>query len=199
NAGVAMAGPIEYQKFSDIQSMLQINVVAVIKMTQVILPFLKKAEQGRIVNISSVSGQNGTPYLGVYCASKHAIEGFSESLRRELSLYGMKVSIVAPGSVKTAIWNKDINVVENAFEATEYKKSFQKFLALVGREIEHALPVENVVKDIHHALTNSNPKFRYAPVPRKFQNWYLRLIPLKIYDYLMRKSLGLNKNLANKV
>ncbi|AZZ37093.1 oxidoreductase [Bdellovibrio sp. qaytius] len=200
NAGVALAGPLEYQKFSEIQSMLQVNVVAVIKMTQVILPLLKKAEQGRIVNISSVSGKNGTPFLGVYCASKHAIEGFSETLRRELNLYGMKVSIVGPGSVNTPIWNKGINVVANAFDSTEYKNSFAKFIAFVNAEIEHALPVEIVVQDIHHALTNAKPKFRYAPVPRKFQNWYLpKLFPLKIYDYLMCKTLGLNKNLTKNI
>lgn len=200
NAGVAYAGPIEYQKFSEIQSMLLVNVAAVIKMTQVVLPFLKKAEQGRIVNISSVSGQNGTPFLGGYCASKHAVEGFSETLRRELNLYGMKVSIVAPGSVNTPIWNKGISVVAKAFESTEYAKSFQKFIAFVTSEISHALHVEFVVKDINHALTNANPKFRYAPVPRKFQNWYLpKLIPLKIYDFLMCKSLGLNKNLTKNI
>jgi len=194
NAGVAFAGPLEYQNFSEVSNMLQINVVAVIKMTQIILPFLKKAEQGRIVNMSSVSGQNGTPFLGVYCASKHAIEGFSETLRRELNLYGMKVSIVAPGSVNTPIWNKGINVVQNTFDQTEYKNSFLKFFNFVSNEITHALPVEKVVEDIDHALTNSRPKFRYAPVPRKFQNWYLpKLFPLRIYDHLMCKTLGLFK------
>ena len=194
NAGVALAGPIEYQKFSELQNMIQINVVAVMKMTQVLLPFLKKAEQGRIVNISSVSGKNGTPFLGGYCASKHAIEGFSETLRRELNLYGMKVAIVGPGSVNTPIWNKGINVVAKAFDATEYRNPFHKFINFVENEIQHALPVEVVVKDIHHALTHSNPKFRYAPVPRKFQNWYLpKLFPLRLYDYLMCKTLGLNK------
>lgn len=200
NAGVALAGPVEYQIFSEMQSMIQINVVAVIKMTQTILPFLKKAKQGRIVNISSVSGKNGTPFLGGYCASKHAVEGFSETLRRELNLYGMKVSIVAPGSVNTSIWSKGIHVVNKAFDATEYRNSFHKFMDFVKSELSHALHVEFVVKDIHHALTNTNPKFRYAPVPRKFLNWYLpKLLPLRFYDYLMCKTLGLNKHLTKKI
>lgn len=194
NAGVALAGPLEYQNFSEIQKMLQINVAAVIKLTQVLLPLMKKSKQGRIVNISSVSGQNGTPFLGGYCASKHAIEGFSESLRRELNLYGMKVSIVAPGSVNTPIWNKGIHIVQKAFDQTEYKKSLEKFFDFVSHEMNHALPVETVVEDIDHALSNSHPKFRYAPVPRKFQNWYLpKLFPIRFYDYLMCKTLGLFK------
>ena len=196
NAGVALAGPVEYQSFTELQNIININVVAVIKMTQTILPLLKKSNYGaRIVNISSVSGKNGTPFLGGYCASKHAIEGFSESLRRELNLYGMKVSIVAPGSIKTPIWGKGFDVVASTYDTTEYKKSFHKFLAFASSEVKHALPVESVVKDINHAVTNSTPKFRYAPVPRKFQNWYLpKLFPLRLFDYLTCKALGLNKN-----
>ena len=199
NAGVALAGPIEYQSFSEFQSIININLIAVFKMTQILLPFLKKSTDagtsaGRIVNISSVSGQNGTPFLGGYCASKHAIEGFSESLRRELNLYGMKVSIVAPGSIKTPIWGKGFDVVAKAYDATEYKESFRKFLAFASSEVDHALPVEAVVHDINLALTSATPKFRYAPIPRKFRNWYLaKLFPLKLYDYLTCKALGLNK------
>ncbi|MCM2352643.1 MAG: SDR family NAD(P)-dependent oxidoreductase [Pseudobdellovibrio sp.] len=195
NAGVALAGPAEYQSFTEFQNIININVIAVFKVTQIILPLLKKSKIGaRIVNISSVSGKNGTPFLGGYCASKHAIEGFSESLRRELNLYGMKVSIVAPGSIKTPIWGKGFDAVARAFDSTEYKDSFRKFLAFASSEVDHALPVETVVYDINHALTNASPKLRYAPVPRKFQNWYLpKLFPLKIYDYLTCKALDLNK------
>ena len=195
NAGVALAGPVEYQSFTEFQNIININLIAVFKMTQIILPLLKKSKIGaRIVNISSVSGKNGMPFLAGYCASKHAIEGFSESLRRELNLYGMKVAIVAPGSIKTPIWGKGFDVVARAFDATEYKDSFRKFLAFASSEVDHALPVEAVVHDINHALTNVNPKLRYAPVPRKFQNWYLaKLFPLKMYDFLTCKALGLNK------
>lgn len=195
NAGVALAGPLEYQSFSEFQSIININLIAVFKMTQIILPLLKKSNVGaRIVNISSVSGENGTPFLGGYCASKHAIEGLSESLRRELNLYGMKVSIVAPGSIKTPIWGKGFDVVAKAYDATEYKNSFRKFLAFASNEVDHALPVEAVVHDINEALTSAAPKFRYAPIPRKFRNWYLaKLFPLKLYDYLTCKALDLNK------
>lgn len=195
NAGVALAGPVEYQSFTEFQNIININLIAVFKVTQIVLPLLKKSRIGaRIVNISSVSGKNGTPFLGGYCASKHAIEGFSESLRRELNLYGMKVSIVAPGSIKTPIWGKGFDVVAKAYDATEYKNSFRKFLAFASSEVDHALPVEAVVDDINHALTNASPKLRYAPVPRKLQNWYLpKLFPLKIYDYLTCKALDLNK------
>lgn len=196
NAGIALAGPVEYQSFTEIRNIIEINVLGVIKMTQIILPLLKNSKNGaRVVNISSVSGKNGTPFLGGYCASKHAIEGLSESLRRELNLYGMKVSIVAPGSIKTPIWGKGFDAVAKAYDSTEYKNSFQKFIAFASREVDHALSVDAVVRDINHALTNRAPKFRYAPVPRKFQNWYLpKLMPMKLFDYLTCKVLGLNKN-----
>lgn len=194
NAGIALAGPIEYQSFIEMQNIIQVNVLAVFKLTQILIPFLKKSQDGRIVNISSVSGKNGTPFLGIYCASKHAIEGFSESLRRELALYGIKVSIVAPGSIKTPIWSKGFSVVARAYEHTEYKNSFNRFIRFASREEQNALPVEDVVTDIDHAITSTNPKIRYAPVPRKWQNWYLpKLFPLKIYDRMMCKALELQK------
>lgn len=194
NAGVALAAPIENQDFNEIQQIININVLAVIRLTQVLIPFLKKSVDARIVNISSVSGVNGTPFLGIYCASKHAIEGFSESLRRELNLFGIKVSIVGPGSIKTPIWSKGFDIVAHKYDATAYKESFHRFIKFASNEEKKALPVREVVKDIAHAIENSNPKIRYAPVPRKWSNWYLpKLFPKKIYDRLMCKALGLYK------
>lgn len=194
NAGIALAGPIEYQNFTEVQNIIQINVLAVIRVTQVLLPFLKKSQDGRIVNISSVSGKNGTPFLGIYCASKHAIEGFSESLRREMHIYGIKVSMVAPGSIKTPIWNKGFEIIAKLYDHTEYKNSFARFIRFASNEEKNALPVSAVVDDIHHAVTSTKPCIRYAPIPRKLQNWYLpKLFPKQIYDQMMCKALGLNK------
>jgi short-subunit dehydrogenase len=194
NAGIALAGPIEYQAISEIQNIIQVNVMSVIKMTQVILPFLKKSSDGRIVNISSVAGRAGTPFLAAYCASKHAIEGFSEALRREMFRYGIKVSIVAPGSIKTPIWSKGFAVVAKLYEKTEFKDSFYIFTRIAASEEKHGLSVEAVVRDIDDAIMSSNPCLRYAPIPRKFQNWYLpKIIPQKIYDKLTARVLSLNK------
>lgn len=192
NAGVALAGPIEYQNFLEISQMIHINVLALIKLTQVLIPFLKKSNDGRIVNISSVSGHNGTPFLAGYCATKHAVEGFSESLRREMSLYGIRVVIVAPGSIQTPIWQKGFELLSKNYEKTEFKNSFAKFIAFANSEKTNALSTSAVVHDIHQAITSPNPHIRYAPIPRKWMNWYLpQLFPVRFYDYLTTKALGL--------
>ncbi|MBC7458739.1 MAG: SDR family NAD(P)-dependent oxidoreductase, partial [Bdellovibrionaceae bacterium] len=91
NAGIASPGPIQYQDFSEIQNMMTTNVIAVMKLTQIMISYLIPTK-GRIINISSISGVGGTPFLGIYCASKHAVEGFSKSLRREMKIHGIKVS-----------------------------------------------------------------------------------------------------------
>lgn len=192
NAGVALSGPFQLQKFSEIENMFQVNVLSLMKMTQVMIPYLIPT-QGRIINISSVSGKGGTPFLAGYCASKHAVEGFSESLRREMNIYGIKVSIVGPGSVKTPIWSKGLTEAHADYHQSVYKNSFNKFLDFARSEEVNGLETQVVVKDILHAAESKRPKIRYAPVPRKFRNWYWpMLLPQFIVDDLMCKALGLS-------
>lgn len=194
NAGVAYAAPFEYQNFSEIQQMLELNVLSTMRVTQILLPFLKNATYNsspRIINISSVSGENGTPFLAAYCASKHAIEGFSESLRRELNIYPIKVIVIGPGSVKTPIWDKGITKLAQSFEHTEYKNAFRRFIRFAEKEVDHALAPEVVVEQILKAATQASPPVRFAPVPSPLQNWFLNSIPKKFADRLNFKALRL--------
>ncbi len=193
NAGVARAAPFEHQNFQEIKNMIQVNVLAVLRVTQIITPFLK-SNQGRIINISSVSGKTGTPFLAAYCASKHAIEGFSESLRREMKVYGIKVIIIGPGSVKTPIWSKGFSRNQEGYSNTDFASSFEKFLSFGASEEQNALPVSVVVSDIMHASLSKYPRRRYAPIPRKIRNRYLtQWLPAAVVDYLVCKALDLKK------
>jgi len=111
NAGVAVAGPLLELPIAEFRQQIEVNLTGVVIVTQAFAPLLaagpaRKGVPGRVVNISSVGGRNGNPFLGPYVASKFAIEGLSESLRRELLLLGVDVIIVAPGAVATAIWGK---------------------------------------------------------------------------------------------
>ena len=193
NAGVALAAPFEYQNFNEVQDMIQINVLALMKVTQVLLPFIKKSKNGRIVQVSSVSGENGTPFLAGYCASKHAVEGFSESLRRELYLQNIKVVVVGPGSVQTPIWDKGFEKIKSLYNHTEYKDSFGRFIQFAQFEKNNALPVAQVAQVIWTAATVASPKYRYAPVPRALTNyWIPKLIPQCIFEWMNRRALGLS-------
>ena len=190
NAGIAMAAPFVYQDFSEVQNILNINVLSVMKITQVLMPILKS--DSRIINISSVAGKTAAPFLAAYAASKHAIEGFSEALRKEMILLGVKVIIVAPGSIKTPIWKKGFGVIKDRYQHTIFADAFGRFIKFAMSEEKNALEVNEVSSLIVKALTIVNPKVRYAPIPRKLVNWYLpKFIPTKIYDHLSAKALGL--------
>ena len=111
NAGIAVAGPVLELAADEFRRQMDVNVIGPIVSTQAFGPLLGsdpslKGPRGRIVMISSVAGRNGNPLVSAYSASKHAIEGLSESLRREMMLFGIDVIIIAPGAVKTPIWGK---------------------------------------------------------------------------------------------
>src|SRR5262249_47315029 len=109
NAGIAVPGPLLYTKIDDFKQQIEVNLTGQLIVSQALAPLLgadrsRKGVPGRIVMISSVGGKNASPFVGPYNASKFALEGMSESLRRELMLFGIDVVIVAPGAVATPIW-----------------------------------------------------------------------------------------------
>ena len=111
NAGIAMPGPLLYLKIDDFDPQIMVNLAGPLIVTQAFAPLLgadrsRKGTPGRIVMISSLGGKNASPFLGAYCASKFGLEGMSESLRRELMIFGIDVIVVAPGFVATPIWDK---------------------------------------------------------------------------------------------
>ncbi|MBB6447660.1 SDR family oxidoreductase [Bacillus benzoevorans] len=105
NAGFARGGFSEELTVDDYRSQFETNFFGVIAVTQAVLPFMRARKQGRIINVSSISGRIGFPGLSAYVSSKHALEGYSESLRLELKPFGIDVSLIEPGSYQTNIWS----------------------------------------------------------------------------------------------
>lgn len=200
NAGIASAGPFLNQNFSEILNMLNTNVVSLLKITQVLLPLLGAKPQsdhaGCIINISSVAGKSAAPFLSAYAASKHAVEGFSQGLRKELMIFGIPVVVIGPGSVKTPIWKKGFDNIKNNFKDSIYADSFMKFMKIAHYEEENGLEIIEIAELISTLIEKNNTKksiaFRYAPIPRKWTNWYLpQIIPERIYNRMTAKVLGL--------
>ncbi len=111
NAGIAVAGPLLHLDIDELRHQLEVNVTGQLIVTQAFASLLgadssRSGEPGRIVMITSVGGRNANPFMGPYNASKFALEGLSESLRRELMIFGIDVIVVAPGAVATPIWDK---------------------------------------------------------------------------------------------
>lgn len=199
NAGIAVAGPLTHLPVAEYRKQLEVNLVGPMIVTQAFLPLLGtdgalQGPRGRIVNISSVGGRLGAPFLGPYVASKHGIEGFSESLRRELMFYGIDVVIVAPGHVATPIWDKAQEMDVSPYQKLEIAPALEKFRNFFISEGKKGLPPERIASVIHEALTAAAPKARYAVVPGRFQNWTLpMLLPARTVDKLIAGRLGLKR------
>jgi NAD(P)-dependent dehydrogenase (short-subunit alcohol dehydrogenase family) len=199
NAGIAVGGPLIHLEASELRHQMEVNLVGPFMVTKAFAPLLgtdaaRMGTPGRIVQISSAAGKLTFPFLGPYIASKHALEGMSGSLRRELLLYGIDVIIVGPGAVVTPIFDKAETGDLERFAVTDYGKiveGFSKFFIEVGRK---GLPAEVIGEIVYTALTTTKPKVRYAVVPQPFRNWILpRLLPDRVLDSLMGKQFGLLK------
>src|SRR6266550_7479731 len=196
NAGIAVAGPVLELAADEFRRQMDVNVIGPIIATQAFGPLLGsdpslKGKPGRIVMISSVAGKNGNPLMSAYSASKHAIEGLSESLRREMMLFGIDVIIVAPGAVKTPIWAKaeevDVSVYKNSpyFPALEKLRAFMLSLGATG------LPPEKIAETIADALTSASPKVRYQITPDPMRHLMTAVLPKRMIDRIIGKRLGL--------
>ena len=198
NAGVASPAPLIHQPIEDFRKQLDINVVGQLIVTQAFAPLLGmdhslKGSPGRIVNISSVSGRNGSPFLGAYAASKHALEGMSESLRREMMLYRIDVIVVAPGPIATPIWDKAEQLDLSQYEHTELFEAGMKVRQFAIRNGRNGLPVDSVGKVIFQSLTAPHPPVRYTITPNPFSTWAMSMLPKRLVDYVIAKNLGFRK------
>jgi len=196
NAGVAVAGPMMHLSIENFRKQLEINVTGQLIVTQAFAPLLGadrslKGTPGRIVNISSGSGKNGSPFVGAYAASKRALEGLSESLRREMMLYGIDVIIVSPGPIATPIWDKAEKVDANQYQDTDYFEAGVKFQNYIIKRGRNGLPVESVSSVVFQALTSAKPRVRYAITPAPFAAWVMSILAKRFIDKIIAKNLGL--------
>ena len=196
NAGIAVAGPVLGLSADEFRRQLDVNVMGPVIATQAFAPLLGvdpslKGPRGRIVMISSVAGKNGNPLTPAYAASKHAIEGLSESLRREMMLFGIDVIIVAPGAVKTPIWGKADEVDMTRYQNSPYLPALQKVRQFTRHLSEIGLPPEKIAERIAEALTSSQPKVRYAITPDPMRQLVTAILPKRMVDRIIAKRLGL--------
>ena len=196
NAGIAVAGPVLELSVDEFRRQMDVNVIGPIIATQAFGPLLGsdpslRGPKGRIVMISSVAGKTGNPLLSAYSASKHAIEGLSESLRREMMLFGIDVIIVAPGAVKTPIWSKAQDVDMSAYRNSPYFPALEKVRAFTKHLSEIGLPPEKLAEAIATALTSAHPKVRYQLTPDPMRHLITGLLPKRMVDKIIAKRLGL--------
>jgi NAD(P)-dependent dehydrogenase (short-subunit alcohol dehydrogenase family) len=162
NAGYAGAGFVEEISMEEYRKQFETNVFGVIAVTKAFLPVMRKQKYGCIINVSSISGKVAFPGLSPYIASKHAIEGWSESLRLEMQPFGVKVVLIEPGSYKTNIWSSGKQVAVKSFEPDspyqDYMKSIERYIA--EGESSFGEPLE-VARKIAEIAEMQKPDMRY--------------------------------------
>src|ERR1700731_3032515 len=196
NAGIAVAGPVLEVAADEFRRQMDVNVIGPIITTQAFGPLLGadpslRGPKGRVVMISSVAGKNGNPLLSAYSASKHAIEGLSESLRREMMLFGVDVIIVAPGAVKTPIWSKADELDISAYKNSPFLPALEKMRKFMLHLGEIGLPPEKIAETVADALTSAHPKVRYQITPDPMRHLITGVLRKRMVDRIIAKRLGL--------
>ena len=196
NAGIAVAGPLLYVKIDEFRHQIEVNLTGQLIVTQAFAPLLgadqdRTGASGRIVMISSVGGQNGSPFVGPYAASKFALEGYSQSLRRELMLFGVDVIVIGPGAIATPIWDKAEGEDLNRFSNTPYAPMMARVADYMVTQGKKGLPPGDVGALIWKCLTDPKPKTRYAILRNEFMDRTLpRMMNPRAVDKIIAKRLG---------
>lgn len=199
NAGIAVAGPLLHLDTDELRKQFEINFFGVHNVTRAFADLLgadksRTGKPGRIVMISSVGGQNASPFVGPYSASKFAMEGYSQSLRRELMLYGIDVIVVGPGAIATPIWDKAGESDLSRFSNTDYApmlKGVENYMLSQGRA---GLPASDVGDLVWLCFTDPKPKARYRILRNEFMDVTLpRLLGQRTVDKIIAKRLGFPK------
>lgn len=196
NAGIAVAGPLLHLPVDEFRHQLEVNLTGVLIATQAFAPLLgadsaRSGPPGRILNISSVGGKMAFPFMGPYHASKFGLEGLSESLRRELLPFGIDVIIVAPGGVRTPIWDKAEAVDVSPYADTVYAGPLERIRAFMLENGRNGLTPEQLGEAIHRILTAAHPRVRYTVARNLLESWIGRNLPKRGLDRTIGKRLGL--------
>jgi NAD(P)-dependent dehydrogenase (short-subunit alcohol dehydrogenase family) len=197
NAGVAIPAPLETIPVEDFRRQIEVNLIAQVAVTQALLPAIRRAH-GRVVFIASIGGRIAFPLNGPYHAAKFGIEAVGDVFRQELRPWGLRVSIVEPGSIATPIWERGTATAEAVQERAGprqealYGQAMER-LREVARELsERGIPPEKVAAKIEHALTSPRPRSRYlVGIDAQVQARLKPLIPTPLFDRIVSRMMGL--------
>jgi len=199
NSGIAIGGPVQYLDIEIFKKQFDVNYFGLISVTKIFLDLLIQSNtyplKNKIINIGSISGKRSYPFVAPYTSSKFALEGFTDSLRRELLIHNIDVVLIQPGPIKTAIWNKVPNIEDNPFLKTEYGESIRKFAKVYIEMGNKGLNPDIIGNRALKILQTNKPKTRYVITPNKLMNY---LIPGFLPDRWVDKIIGKIFNLSKK-
>jgi len=195
NAGIALAGPLELLPLSEIRKQFDVNFFGALAAIQTFLPLLRE-NNGRIVNVSSISGKLASPFVGAYSASKFALEAISDALRLELRPFGICVSVVEPGSVRTPLWRRSIDASLRILDGAElerradYEASIRQMMRVAQQRELRGISPDRVARAIEKALTARRPRARYLVGADARLRLLVSRLPDLIRDLILTSALG---------
>ena len=193
NAGFAVAGFAEDIKLDELRLQFETNFFGAVAMTKAVLPTMRRQRSGHIIQVSSIVGLQGAVTVSSYSASKHALEGWSETLRMEVNSLGIKVVLVEPGSFQTDIWTRGAVMGEQATKQTSPNIQRSLRMRSVVEKLPKADPIA-VARLIVAIAQNPNPKLRYlAGRDAKFQLAMKRILPWKWYEKVVANFLKIDE------
>ena len=198
NSGIALGGPVQYLDIEVFKKQFDVNYFGLISVTKIFLDLLIKSNiyplKNKIINIGSISGKRSYPFVAPYTSSKFALEGFTDSLRRELLIHDIDVVLIQPGPIKTAIWDKVPNIEDNPFIKTEYGESIRKFAKSYIEMGNKGLNPKIIGNRALKILQTNKPKTRYVITPNKLINYLIPgFLPDRWVDKITAKMLNLSK------
>ena len=191
NAGIPYGGPVEFLSLDQVRAEFEVNYFGVIAVTQAFLSLLRGG-RGRVVNMSSIGGLVGSPFLSPYCSTKFALEALSDCLRMELKPWHIEVSVIQPGAIDTPIWSKGGTILRDVIsnappEGLElYGKAIHNMESAIA---PHGASAEAVARAVAHALTSAHPRTRYAIGLEGATARLARLLPDRLRDWAILSRL----------
>jgi short-subunit dehydrogenase len=189
NAGYSITGAAEETSVEEAKAQFETNFFGVVRMVNAVLPAMRAARAGKIINVSSLAGNTAIPFSAFYSASKFAVEGYSEALWHEVRPFGISVSLVEPGFVNTPIGEAS-PVAARTLPA--YEAPRKRMLAAFGRSVHAGIPPEQVARRVLQIIEQPTPGLRYRVGAEA--TWLPRLrnvVPWKVYAAGVRKTFAI--------
>jgi NAD(P)-dependent dehydrogenase (short-subunit alcohol dehydrogenase family) len=189
NAGYAVSGAAEESSIEQVRSQFDTNFLGVVRVTNAVLPIMRQQGQGRILNIGSVMGLIPGPFGAYYSASKHAIEGYSESLDHEVRMFGIRVAVIEPWATKTSI---EANSPQGDRPVAAYAHTLARYRTAFDAAMAAGDTAEDVAATIVAAAQDRVPRLRYPSGKAARQTSFARrFLPRALFDRTLRKQFGL--------
>lgn len=192
NAGMGIAGAVEDTSIQEAQQQFDTNFFGMFRLTKAVLPGMRERRSGHIINMSSIGGLISIPFQSFYCASKFAIEGFTEALRMEVQGFGIRVALVEPGDHRTNFTQNRSRTKESQVNAA-YRENFDRALGVMERDEQNGPSPDGIARRVSAILAAKAPSLRH-PVGMFLQRFAVTLksaLPGGLFESIIRSTYKL--------